>query len=66
MVTETESGKRRVVWLPKPIDRKMEEAKENLGMTRSGFLRYCITRFLEDRSFLDADQVENLESEENG
>jgi len=63
MVTETESGQRRVVWLPKPIDKKAEEAKEDLGMSRSGFLRYCITRFLEKRSFLDAEQVEKLEAE---
>jgi hypothetical protein len=43
-----EHGIRRVVWLPKKLDAKIEETRRSIGYTRSGFYRYALTRFLED------------------
>lgn len=43
---------RRVVWLSGEIDGVIEDAREKLGMTRSGFIRYSVIRFLQEMSLL--------------
>ena len=52
MLLRKESGVRRVVWLSAEIDGVIEDARERLGMTRSGFIRYSVLRLLEDLSLL--------------
>lgn len=52
IVLGRENGVRRVVWLSAEIDGVMENARERLGMTRSGFIRYSVLRLLEDLSLL--------------
>ena len=47
-----ENGVRRVVWLSAEIDRVVDDARQGLGMTRSGFIRYSVLRLLEDLSLL--------------
>jgi len=42
-----ENGIRRVVWIPEKLDREIENLRQKIGYTRSGFYRYAITRLLE-------------------
>jgi hypothetical protein len=42
-----ENGLRRVVWIPKKLDQEVENARKNIGYTRSGFYRYAATRLME-------------------
>jgi predicted transcriptional regulator len=44
---EAEEGIRRVVWLPRELDRQIEEIRQKIGYSRSGIYRYILTRFLE-------------------
>lgn len=41
-------GIRRVVWVPKELDKEIEKTRHKIGYTRSEFYRYAITRSLED------------------
>ena len=43
----TEEGIRRVVWVPKKLDKEIEILRRKIGYTRSGFYRYALTRLLE-------------------
>ena len=43
---------RRVVWLSGEIDGVIEDAREKLGMSRSGFIRYSVLRLLQEMSLL--------------
>jgi len=43
----TEKGIRRVVWVPKKLDKEIEILRRKIGYTRSGFYRYALTRLLE-------------------
>ncbi|MHA1628555.1 MAG: hypothetical protein ACTSVS_00005 [Candidatus Heimdallarchaeota archaeon] len=49
-----ENGIRRVVWLPKRLDKIIEKNRVKLGFTRSGFYRYCITKTLQELSILSS------------
>jgi hypothetical protein len=42
-----EKGTRRTVWLPADLDAKAEELRRALGLGRSGFYRYAVTRIVE-------------------
>jgi hypothetical protein len=42
-----ENGIRRVVWVPDKLDHEIENIRQKIGYTRSGFYRYAITRLLE-------------------
>jgi len=42
-----ENGIRRVVWVPQKLDREIENLRQKIGYTRSGFYRYAITRLME-------------------
>jgi len=45
-----EKGARRTVWLPTSLDEKAEEVRKTLGLGRSGFYRYAITRIVESKT----------------
>lgn len=54
---ETEQGIRRVVWLPKELDKQIEEIRRKIGYSRSGIYRYILTRFLEREILTKRKQV---------
>jgi hypothetical protein len=53
-----EQGIRRVVWLPKELDKQIEEARRKIGYSRSGIYRYILTRFLEKTLLAKRKQVQ--------
>jgi len=42
-----EKGIRRTIWLPTNLDSKAEEVRKALGLGRSGFYRYAVTKIIE-------------------
>jgi hypothetical protein len=44
---KSEKGIRRVVWLSKELDARIEELRRKIGYSRSGIYRYILTRYLE-------------------
>jgi metal-responsive CopG/Arc/MetJ family transcriptional regulator len=44
---KSEKGIRRVVWLSKELDARIEELRQKIGYSRSGIYRYILTRYLE-------------------
>jgi hypothetical protein len=42
-----ENGIRRVVWIPQKLDHEIENLRQKIGYTRSGFYRYAVTRLME-------------------
>jgi hypothetical protein len=55
---EAEEGIRRVVWLPRELDRQIEELRQKFGYSRSGIYRYILTRFLEKTLLAKRKQVQ--------
>lgn len=49
---KTETGRMESVWLPNILYDMTEETREKLGMNKSAFYRYAITRLLEEMSVL--------------
>lgn len=45
---EKETGKRRTLWLSNDLDDKAETIRKKLGLSRSGFLRYCVVEVVKD------------------
>ena len=45
-------GERRTLYIPKTIDEKIEEARQALGMSRSRFYLYAVTKLLQELSIL--------------
>ncbi len=41
-----ECGKRRTVWLPTKLEKKVEEVRKALGLSKSGFYRFAIVEIL--------------------
>ncbi|MEM4454433.1 MAG: hypothetical protein QXT28_06975 [Thermofilaceae archaeon] len=41
-------GVRRTFWLPKHLDEKAEEVRKALGLSKSGFYRFCILEALKN------------------
>ena len=41
-----EKGKRRTVWLPEKLERKVEEVRKTLGLSKSGFYRFAIVEIV--------------------
>lgn len=37
-----EKGKRRTVWLPRKLEKKVEEVRKALGLNKSAFYRFAI------------------------
>jgi len=54
-------GVRRLLWLPKELDEVIEETRKKLGMSKSAFYRYAVTRLLEEMSVLSTKAKENSE-----
>lgn len=46
------SGERRTVWVPEALDRMIENARIKLGMNRSAFYKYALTKLLQELSIL--------------
>jgi hypothetical protein len=42
-----QKGTRRTVWLPAELEAKAEEVRRALGLGRSGFYRYAVTKLVE-------------------
>jgi ACT domain-containing protein len=42
MSRKKKSGKRRTVWLPASLDKKAEEVRKVLGLSKSAFYRFAI------------------------
>jgi hypothetical protein len=42
-----QKGTRRTVWLPAELEAKAEEVRRALGLGRSGFYRYAVTKIVE-------------------
>lgn len=62
MAENEETGIRRLVWLPKPIDKIAEEARKKFGMKKSAFYRYAIIRFLQELGVLSEKAQDELPS----
>jgi hypothetical protein len=41
-----EKGKRRTVWLPTKLEKKVEEVRKTLGLTKSAFYRFAIVEIV--------------------
>lgn len=49
-----ESGVRRVVWVPNELDEIIEKVRKKLGISRSGFYRNAVLRYLESLSVISS------------
>jgi hypothetical protein len=47
-----ENGTRRSVWMPEELDTVVEKARLKIGLNRSAFYKYALTRLLQDLSLL--------------
>jgi hypothetical protein len=47
-----ENGTRRSVWMPEDLDLVVEKARHKLGLNRSAFYKYALTKLLQDLSLL--------------
>ena len=45
-IMKEESGKRRTVWLPSELDKKAEEVRKALGLSKSGFYKFAIVEIV--------------------
>jgi hypothetical protein len=43
-----ENGIRRTVWLSRDLDAKVEQARQKLGLGRSGFYRYAVVEVVKE------------------
>jgi ACT domain-containing protein len=57
-----ENGVRRVVWMPTELDQIAESTRKKLGLNRSAFYKYAITRMLQELSVLS----KTVHKEESG
>lgn len=49
-----ETGIRRVVWVPHELDEIIESVRKRLGLSRSGFYRNAVLRYLESLSVISS------------
>jgi hypothetical protein len=54
---EEEKGVRRVVWIPLELDALIEEVRNKIGLSRSGFYRNAILRYLESLSIISGESL---------
>jgi hypothetical protein len=52
MEKQNENGVRRVVWMPLELDSIAEQTRQKLGLNRSNFYRYAVTRILQELNVL--------------
>lgn len=57
-------GKNELVYLKQDLFEISERVRKELGLTRSGFYRYCILRTLDSMSILSTKLKEKLRSQE--
>ena len=59
---EGPSGKQEMVYLKGKIFDLAEKARKDLGLTRSGFYRFCVIRTLQELGYLEKlhEVVENV------
>ncbi|MEM2150953.1 MAG: hypothetical protein QXG68_05435 [Candidatus Bathyarchaeia archaeon] len=53
-MNEGETGVRRVVWIPNELDEIIESVRKRLGISRSGFYRNAVLRYLESLSVISS------------
>jgi hypothetical protein len=53
--------RKRIVVFGADLDETVERVRSGLGMSRSGFIRYCVLRFLEQTSVLTAKAHEKFD-----
>jgi hypothetical protein len=41
-----ENGRRRTVWLPNKLDKKAEDVRKLLGLSKSGFYKFAIVEII--------------------
>ena len=46
------NGHLRSFWMPGQMDKLVEDTRQNIGMNRSAFYKYAITRLLQEMSVL--------------
>jgi len=56
-----DSGIRRMVWLSWTLDSLAEQARESMGLSRSGLYRYALTRLLEQMSILSSKVKQHMD-----
>jgi len=49
---ESENGVRRVVWVPVELDNIVEDTRRRLGLNRSAFYKYAVTKVLQELNVL--------------
>ena len=49
---EKENGVRRVVWMPSELDNMAESTRQKLGLNRSAFYKYAVTKMLQELNVL--------------
>lgn len=59
---KTDTGRMESVWLPNTLYEITEETRQRIGMSKSAFYRYAITRLLEEMSVLSTKAKENQEA----
>ena len=52
MEKESENGVRRVVWVPVELDNIVEDTRRRLGLNRSAFYKYAVTKVLQELNVL--------------
>ena len=55
-----EHGSRQVVWLSHDLFELTETVREQLGLSKSGFYRYCILKTLDSMSILSTKAKQSL------
>jgi len=54
MTKYDEGGTRRSVWMPENLDIIIEQTRKKLGMNRSAFYKYAVTKLLQDLGALSS------------
>jgi len=56
---QKENGVRRVVWMPSELDNIAESTRAKLGLNRSAFYKYALTKMLQELNVLSKTVHEN-------
>ena len=57
-------GRTELIYLKPPLFEIAERARRDLGLTRSGFYRFCVIRTLQELGYLNAEKIEALKANE--
>jgi len=61
-----DKGLRRTVWVPNKLDDAIESTRKRLGMNRSSFYKYAVTKLLQELSVLSETVHTYTETNTNG